>query len=92
MFEKDAYDSSIQQILTMLDTDKSGTISLQEFKSLYPDTAEYVFERFDVDKHGELDIQEFKEFIDTDELATEILNRLNTQVIGFVFFNLNPII
>ena len=84
IFKDDKYHKSITEILTILDTDQSGTISLKELETLYPDAAHSLFSRFDLDHNGELDVHELKEFINSIELATEILNRLQAQV-NFLF-------
>jgi len=77
--EKDKYEKSIEEIFTILDTDQSETISLQELETLYPDSAQFLFSRFDSDNNGELDSQELKNFINSNELATKILNQLQEQ-------------
>jgi len=79
--EQDKYEKSIKEVFTILDTDESGTISLQELETLYPDSrfAQFLFDRFDSDKNGELDFQELKNFINSNELATKLLNQLQEQ-------------
>jgi Ca2+-binding EF-hand superfamily protein len=88
-FKQDKYEKSIKEVFTILDTDESGTISLQELETLYPDSrfAQFLFDRFDSDKNGELDFQELKNFINSNELATKLLNQLQEQVIFFFSFH-----
>jgi len=76
---KEKYESNIKEIFTILDTDKSETINLQELKILYPDAAHTLFERFDTDGNEELDVEELKELINSNQLATDILNQLRAQ-------------
>jgi len=83
--KKEKYESNIKEIFTILDTDKSDTINLQELKILYPDAAHTLFERFDTDENEELDVEELKELINSNQLATDILNQLQAQAIFFNF-------
>jgi hypothetical protein len=47
-------EDEVKQLLTLMDTDKNGKISKQEFMSFM----EAEFDRLDVDKSGELDVKE----------------------------------
>jgi hypothetical protein len=47
-------EDEVKQLLTLMDTDKNGKISKQEFMSFM----EAEFERLDLDKSGELDVKE----------------------------------
>ena len=68
-----------------LDINSSRTINLKELKSLYPDAANYLFtrNRFNWQPTDELNIEEFKNIINSNTLATEFLNQLQTKVIVF---------
>ena len=50
-----------QKQFEKLDTDKNGSISLEEFKaaSKTPDTADKKFARLDADKNGSVSLEEF---------------------------------
>src|SRR5579862_4575995 len=47
-------ENEVRQLLTLMDTDKSGKISKKEFMSFM----EAEFDRLDTDKSGELDVKE----------------------------------
>ena len=91
IFEKDKhkYERSLDDIFAILDTDKSGTIHLEELEKLYPDAAHSLLERFDLDHDGELDAKEFADFVDSLKVANDILKRLQAQVNSFLNFCLS---
>jgi len=77
--DKYKYERSLDDIFAILDTDKSGTIYLEELEKLYPDAAQSLLERFDLNNDGELDAEEFKDFVDSLKVANNILKRLQAQ-------------
>jgi Ca2+-binding EF-hand superfamily protein len=78
----------------ILDVNRSGTIDLAEFETLYPDAAQLFLNRFDFDQSGDLSIQELKALLNSNKLASETLKKLKGMVRplynyggGFYFFH-----
>ena len=74
------YENNINEIVNMLDRNRSGTIDLKELEALYPDAAHCLLNRFDFDHSGDLSIKELKTLINSNKLASEILNKLKGRV------------
>ena len=74
------YENQINEIVNMLDRNRSGTIDAKELEALYPDAAHFLLNRFDFDHSGDLSIGELKTLINSNKLASETLKKLKGRV------------
>lgn len=70
------YESKVNEIVTILDKNRSGTIDFHEFEALYPENTSQIFHQLDIDGSLDLSIDELKALISSNKIADEILNQL----------------
>ena len=105
MFPSQEYENNIDKIVKILDVNRSGTIDLAEFETLYLDAAQLFLNRFDFDQSGDLSIQELKALLNSNKLAYETLKKLKGMVrplynygggffppLNLLFFSYRPIL
>jgi Ca2+-binding EF-hand superfamily protein len=72
----------MKKVMAILENDQTGTIKLQDFKSLYPEKPDSFFDHFDVNHDGHVEREEFEAFIKSENLTLDMLNRLSTISFG----------
>merc|ERR1719483_1300600 len=55
------FEHELQRLFSLLDSDANGSVSLEEFKQIYPSAADYFFSKLDINNDGVLDMTEMRQ-------------------------------